>query len=111
LTFTVAGVVPLVDVLYPALPTLTRSQFPPVVVEVVTWKPTPLEPLALATERDCGVTAAPAVEELKLSVGEVDVPPFAVTVTLPLAPTAPPTTMVTWTVWVTPLAVSEIVPL
>jgi len=110
-TFKVAGVVPLAEVAYAVADVLTTIQFTPLVVDVVAWKPTPLAPAALATERYCGVTTAPGVEELKLSVGEVDVPPFAVTVTLPLARMAPPIAMVTWTDCVLPLAVSEMVPL
>jgi hypothetical protein len=97
-TLIFTGVVPLVDVVYPTPGGLTRIQLTPLVVDVVTWKPTGLDPAALETVRYCGVTVAPGVVEVKLSVGDVDVPPFAVTVTLPLAPLDPPIAMVTWTV-------------
>jgi hypothetical protein len=73
----------------------------------VTW----LDPDGLVTVRYCVPNVWFAAVAAKLRLGDVEVPPFAVTMTLFAAPDPAPTMRLTLMVCVTPLAVSETVPL
>lgn len=90
---------------------VNTSQLPPlgVVTVAATVKAVTLWPCGLATEIYCGETLAPGAVAVKVSEGDVEVPPLAVTETeVPLVDA--PTTKVTVTDCVTPFTTNETLP-
>jgi hypothetical protein len=92
-------VIALIGVVYcvPAV-VFNVNQFPPLVVDAATVKTAELCPAALRTEIYCEGTLAPTAAAVKVRLGDVDVPPLAVTVTLVPLLLVVPTTKVTPTV-------------
>jgi hypothetical protein len=81
------------------LTVLNCIQLMPLLVVAEAVKVAPLDPSALDTVRYCVAGATPTAEAVKVRVGDVDVPPFAVTETA-LLELVVPTTKVTGTVCV-----------
>jgi hypothetical protein len=89
---------------------LNEIQLPPLVVVADTVKAAELCPAGLVTEIYCDETLAPSDAAVKVKLGDVDEPPFAVTeMVLPLLLVVP-TAKLTWTLCVTPFASNEMAP-
>jgi hypothetical protein len=89
---------------------LNEIQLPPLVVVADTVKTAEICPAGLVTEIYCDETLAPGDAAVKVRLGDVDEPPFAVIeMVLPLLLVAP-TVKLTWALCVTPFARNEMAP-